>query len=395
MSKPAKRKSTRRPKGQGSYWTDGKRHFFRFRGRTVADRDKDTAAGKLEILKRQLDREIKVDDGKQAFGLYLGRYIDNEVTKHVKASTVFNYKKHAEIYVIPFIGKFRISDLKRRDGVSWVNTLLDRVGANGKLWALSSISSSFALVDRALDNAVAEDLIEHNPFKGIKVPTRRKGDEMDIDGEEDAAAKAFTLEQVAILLEEVRRTDMQFSSETNRRGVRGLGMYVLYILAIELGLRRGELIGLRWRDIDFEEYTIHIKQQVISLDGDVRITKPKTDSSARDVPFTGRHAAMLKDHKAFLGKLGEQFVFPNEEGGHRRPNAVTFHFNRVMARLGWEGYSFHSMRHTAITLWRTDGVPLEVAAALAGHKGVKVTAEIYSEATIDRKRTAINRREGK
>jgi integrase len=200
---------------------------------------------------------------------------------------------------------------------------------------------------------------------------------------------------VALLLEEVRRTDKQFSSETNRRGVRGLGMYVLYTLGVELGLRRGELLGLRWRDIDFETYTIHIKQQIVSLDGDIRVTKPKTESSIRDVPITGRHAAMLKDHREFLGDLGKQFVFPNEDGAHRRPSALTFHFSRVMARLGWEGYTFHSLRHTAITSWRTDDVPLEIAAALAGHKGIKVTAEIYSEATLDRKRTAINRREGK
>jgi hypothetical protein len=52
----AKRKTTRRPTGQGSYWTDGKRHFFRYRGRTVADRDKNEAENKLEILKRQFDR---------------------------------------------------------------------------------------------------------------------------------------------------------------------------------------------------------------------------------------------------------------------------------------------------------------------------------------------------
>jgi integrase len=168
-------------------------------------------------------------------------------------------------------------------------------------------------------------------------------------------------------------------------------LYLLYVLAVRLGLRRGELCGLRWRDVDLDEKLIRIRQQVIRMDKLIRVTKPKSDSGVRAVPIPDDIVIMLREYKLTLGTLGRVYVFPNKQGGHRRPDGIDQHFRRVCQRLGFVGYTFHSLRHTAITDWRTDSVDLEVAAALAGHKGVKITAEVYSEATIERKRAALGK----
>ena len=85
-------------------------------------------------------------------------------------------------------------------------------------------------------------------------------------------------------------------------------------------------------------------------------------------------------------------MLPYDSGGHRRPDGIDQHFARVCKRLGFEGFVFHSLRKTWVTGLRTDGTDLEVVAALAGHKGVKVTAETYSDATMERKRAAIDRK---
>jgi integrase len=171
------------------------------------------------------------------------------------------------------------------------------------------------------------------------------------------------------------------------------GLSLLYILALRLGLRRGELLGLRWKDIDFDTQVLRIRQQVIRLDNQILVTTPKTESSRRDIPFPNDIADLLRAQRQKLGALAHvrDLVFPNAEGEYRQPNGIDQHFRRVCARLGLKGVTFHSLRKTAITNWRRNGVDLEVASALVGHKGIKVTGEVYSDAQMDRKRAAVEK----
>lgn len=366
-----RRKSTRRPTGQGSYWTDGKRHYFRYKGKTVADKDKAGAEAKLAALKRQIDGELNIAGSRQQLRDYLPRFIDAE--QNIKDSTRHDYHKRADYYVLPTLGEFRLCDLKHRIGKAWLDAML-----NDTDWSLNSIRQAVRLLQRALDGAVTEGLLEVNPLAGLKLPTRRKGDEHRID-DDDERAKTFSAEQVILLLAEVLRTN------------RYHGLYVLYVLAVRIGLRRGELLGLRWKDIDFAEKVLRVRQQVIRLDNEIMVTRPKTPSAKRDLPLPDDVVTLLREHRLSLGDRGREYVFPNKRGDHRRPDGIDQHFSRICARLGFAGFVFHSLRKTATTEMRAAGADLEVTAAIMGHKGVKVTAETYSDATMDRKRAAINR----
>lgn len=379
MSK--RKRTTRRATGSGSYWTDGTRHFFRYRGRTVADKDKARAEAKLEALKRQVDGDLDIDGGKQKLRDYLPRYIDQDAANHLKSSTVHDYHRRADYYILPTLGDYRLCDISYRVGLAWLNAMLSEPDGKGHLWALSVVRQAVRLLSRSLDAAVVGQLIEHNPLAGLKAPTRRRGDELHID-EGDELARTLSPDQVLTLLADVQSTN------------RYHGLYPLYVLAVRLGLRRGELLGLRWKDIDFGARLIRIRQQVIQLDRSIVVTTPKTESSRRDIPAPDDVLLVLLDHKQTLGERGQTYVFPNDVGNYRRPDGINQHFRRVCKRLGWTGYVFHSLRKTAITSWRSDGVDLEVAAALAGHRGVKVTAEVYSDATLDRKRQALDRSHG-
>src|SRR5262249_12546880 len=150
----------------------------------------------------------------------------------------------------------------------------------------------------------------------VKVPGRRPGDELKIDEAERSTVGAFTPEQVTRLLAEVLRTNAFHN------------LYVLYVLAVRLGLRRGELLGLRWRDIDFDQKVIHIRQQVIRLDNEIVVTTPKTPSSRRDIPITDYEIALLREHKLVLGPRAyvKDLVFPNAQGDYRQPNGIDQHF---------------------------------------------------------------------
>jgi integrase len=377
-----RKRTTRREKGEGNHWYDkkNKRHVWTIEHdgerHKVTDRDEAQARLRFEELKRQVLGGVDVEGARVLLKDYLPRYIDTEVAPRFKESTAHDSHKRADLYILPTLGELRLCDIKRRMVVAWINGMVNEPDEKGKYWSFNSIKQALSLLRRALQAAVPE-LLEYNPAADVKMPTRRKGDELRIDDDVVPREKSFSDEQVTKLLTEVLRTNKYHN------------LYLLYLLAVRLGLRRGELCGLRWKDVDLENRVIRVKQQINALN---RITTPKSDSAVRDVPFPEDIATMLRAYKLTLGARGRVCVFPNDHGNYRRPDGITQHFARVCKRLGFVGYTFHSLRHTAITDWRTDGVDLEVAAALAGHKGVKVTAEVYSAATMDRKRAAVEKK---
>lgn len=307
---------------------------------------------------------------------WLAVWLETVIKRDVKTSTYHDYIKRCRIYIVPTLGDYSLVQLNSRLIRDWANAVRDN-------YAHSSAKQALELLTRALDQAVEDKLLEDNPARAVK-PPRQKADETKID-ESDEIGRALTAQQEQALLAEVKRTDRH---HTRSEAARSIGLYVLYVLALRLGLRRGELLGLRWRDVDLDKGILHVRQQ-INHEG--QITTPKSKKARRALPLTADLVTMLRQHKLQLGPLGAAYVFPDETGAHRKPRALDKHFERATARAKIEGFTFHDLRHTAITRWREAGVDLEVAAALAGHATVKVTAEIYSDSTMDRKRSALER----
>lgn len=383
----ARKRTTRNKKGQGNYWYDktNKRHVWTLehdgKRHKASDRDAERAKAKFEDLKRKVLGDLDIEGGKQLLKTFLPHYITTEVARQHKQSTAHDYGKRADYYILPTLGDYRLCDIKRRIIVAWVNAMVDFTDdKTGRQWSLNSIRQAHRLLERAFDAAVEQDLIEENPAASVKVPRRRRGDEMIID-DADQESHALSPEQEQQLLVEVLRTNKYH------------GLYLLYVLALRLGLRRGELLGLRWQDIDFEGKVLHVRQQVIRLDGEIKVTTPKTPSSRRDIPLPDDLVTPLREYKLQLGARAhvKGLVFPNEQGEERQPNGIDQHFRRSCDRINLKGFVFHSLRKTWVTRLRTDGTDLEVVAALAGHKTVKVTAETYSDATMDRKRAAVEK----
>jgi integrase len=376
----------RAPKG---YYYDKKtkRHEWtiEYQGRRyrIRDQDEEAARRKFEELKRRLFAGADVQGAKVLLSDYLPSYINTEVTG--KQSTIDDYHKRADLYILPTLGRYAVGEIKRWMVVAWVNGMMNEPHPDtGKYWARSSVKQALALLRRALQAIVPEHL-EHNPAADVKVPVRRKGDEYKIDDQVERA-KVFTPEQMETFLAEVLRTDARY----------GHGLYVYYVLAAELGWRRGEGLGLRRKDIDFDQAAITIRQQVTrnTTTNEIRITTPKTDAGRRELPVSDDGMALLREQCLRSGAWArpDALVFPDKNGERRKPDSVTQHFRRTCLRLGLIGFNLHSLRKYAITDWRAAGADLEVAAAMAGHAGIKVTAETYSQATMERKRAAVNRK---
>lgn len=375
------RRKTRRSHGEGAYWYDEKtkRHCYRISDQSgkrhnVADKDPERAKARFEELKRRLSDKIDIQGGRQTLHVFMTRYLETIVVNEVSQSTLHNYAKRAGYYILPTLGDYRLDELTTELGQAWVNAMVRNN------WALSSIRQALSLVQRALDRAVGERLIPFNPFAVIKPPKAiRRHDDEEEEG------RALSDDQVTALL----------------NALKGQFLEPLYILAVRLGIRRGELLGLRWKDFDPEARTLSIRQQVIRLDKEIILTTSlKTKKSRRTLPLTDDLVALLQSHRVRVYELrlkaGSEWqdldlIFPNEHGKWRRPDNLTMHFSRLCDRLKFGDFHFHDLRATAITRWRALGIDLEVAAALAGHSHVNVTANVYSEATEARKRAAIDK----
>ena len=177
----------------------------------------------------------------------------------------------------------------------------------------------------------------------------------------------------------------------------------LYIVAIHTGLRRGEILGLRWDDVDLEEGTLSVRR---SLDTDGTLKAPKRDSSRRTLRLTPSARAALRSHRVQqneerlkAGELWEDndLVFPNTLG--KPMNAGNFYrreFQPLLERAGLagEGFTFHSLRHTFATALAAQGVHPSTAQKMLGHSDIRMTLAIYTHATDDMQDAATAALEG-
>lgn len=387
-----RKRKTRRAKGEGTEWQEAKTGHWRWRIRqdgqshSVSDPDRKRAAEKYDRLKEQLRKSINVADAKQTLTELAATWFES-VRRDLGPTTYADYQKRYRLFIAAPLGSYRVCDLDAKTIRRWLNATRDN-------YAFSSAKQARALLERILDLAVEDKLIDENPASLVKPPKpmRKPDAREDEDGQH-----ALSVAQVAQLLDEAKRTDKIWSTARGQRlaaanAVRSEGMYLLYTLAVRTGLRRGELLGLRWQDIDLDQKLLRVRQQVRRTDTGYELSDTlKTPRARRTVPLTDGLVTMLCEYKLRMGARGHGLLFSDKAGEIRDPQSITRNFARLVKRLGLGDYHLHDLRHTFITMMRTAGVDLEVLGDLAGHEHTDTTANIYSDADLDRKRAAMER----
>jgi len=174
---------------------------------------------------------------------------------------------------------------------------------------------------------------------------------------------------------------------------------VLYRLAINLGLREGELLGLTWDAIDFKAKTIRVYQQLQRVNGAFLLQTTKTKAGERLLMLDDDLLALLRAHRknqaeerlicgpAWKDRLN--LVLVSETGAPIHASCLLEHFKQALGRAGLPSIRFHDLRHTAATLMLADGVPLVTVSKILGHSSSAVTATIYAHALDSSKASAI------
>ena len=243
----------------------------------------------------------------------------------------------------------------------------------GRTPSTRQIQFVHAVLRNALSNAVREELITRNVAKLVQIPTPR-----------------YTV-GTGMPLDDVKRI---------LNGARDTRLYAVYVLAATLGLRRGELLGLRWSDIDFDRSTVQISQTVQRVAGRLVIDATKSHASDAVVPLPKvtrtvlmRHRDLQADERVWAGDLWEEhgLVFTTQHGRPIEPRYLNTHFDRIRTAVGLPTVRLHDFRHTAVSLLLELGTPPHVVQAIARHDDLDVTMRIYAHTNLDSMREAVDK----
>jgi len=311
---------------------------------------------KLRAAQRDTESGLDLSVGQRlTVEKYLEKWLTSSVMHSVKTKTWEGYESIVRVRVNPRIGSRALAKLTTLDLQALYSDLLES-GLTGR-----SVQHTHRVVRAALTQAIRWNLIARNPSDGATAPRAKKSE-----------MRVLSHLQVNTLLDTTREHPM----------------HALYVLAVTTGMRQGELLGLRWEDIDLVEGKLAVRRalQRQRAAGLVFVT-PKTSGSSRSIVMSKHTVLALslhKDRQSFFRRdAGEQWqdqglVFANRTGGPLDPSHQTATFKRALAKATLPAIRFHDLRHTAATLLLSKGVHPKVVSEMLGHGSITLTLDTYS-----------------
>ena len=150
-------------------------------------------------------------------------------------------------------------------------------------------------------------------------------------------------------------------------------------MELATGLRRGELLGLKWEDIDLDRGNLRVKRQIARIDGEIVEAPLKTKNAYRTLPLAEDTVDVLQQQKKKVGS--SPWVFPSPTGGPISPDSVLHMLHRVLKRAGLPRVRFHNLRHTFATLALQNGVDIKTVSGMLGHFSAGFTLDTYAHVT--------------
>ena len=366
---------TKRANGEGSVYEtkDG-----RWVGATYADtntggrkrvvvygRTRAEARKKLSDLQKELDAGVRVSVENWTVKAYLEYWLESVVKLNRAPKTYQGYDLVVRLHIGPRIGNKKLRALTVRDVRLWCQHLA------GAGMQRRGVQFAHAVLRAGLQNAMRDELLTRNVAKLVQVPAPEyvvgQGLKPNDAKQLLAAAKSERLD-------------------------------ALYVLALYLGLRRGELLGLQWEHVDLDAETLRVVQSLQRVGGKLQLKAPKTRKSRRTVPLPPPVVEALKAHKIAQGKerlaAGPDWhdtgmVFASAVGTPMEPDNLRRSWYRVRQVLPEPRPRFHDLRHTCVTLLLTEGVAPHIVQEIVGHSAIDVTMTIYAHTSLEEKRKAL------
>ena len=363
----------RRKKGSGSI---RQRKDGRWEGRVIVgydDKGKPIQKSVFGKSKTECNQKLKLlkDDTVAVAGrlpsqakpnMKLGEWMDMWYQYYgkigVSVTTQDSYKNYIYKHIIVDIGHLQLDQVTQKN----IQDYYERLKVGGRLVRQDifgegvsdrMVRGIHAMIRKALEKANNEGLIPTNPAIGCKIPPK-KAREMEI-----------------LTHEEIQRFIIQAAYD---------GYYELFLLEFATGMRRGEICGLQWIDLDFDSGELKIRRQVVSVDDGVIVKKPKTKGSVRTVILD---ASLLRVLYELKQKSESQWIFPSpvKNDSPLNPQTVYRKTQQILERAQCKKVRFHDLRHTFATMSLESGMDVKTLSAMIGHISSATTLDIYSHIT--------------
>jgi integrase len=338
---------------------DGKRRYKWHSGFET----KDEAQRALTEILYSLQTHSHVEPSEDTLATYLHRWLEGERVQ-LRPSTWTSYHMNLERHIIPRLGGTPLRDLTAAALNSLYAELLEkgRVDGKGGL-SFRSVRYIHTILHEALADAVREDRVDRNVADQARPPRGHSGSGM----------RTWSAEELRAFLKHVRDDRL----------------YAAWLLAATTGMRRGEVLGLRWRDVDLGTKRVAVTQGLVAVEGDLLFLPPKSDRGRRNIALDNVTVAALKVRRMAQIKerlvwrrayLDNDLVFNHEEGSPLHPDWFSKQFETHVHAAGLPPIRLHDLRHTHATLALAAGVHPKVVQERLGHSSISVTLDTYSHA---------------
>ena len=312
-------------------------------------------AEKLTAAMSDAARGITAAGGPKTVGAFLTSWLEDSVRGSVRKSTYDRNESLCRVHLIPTLGRKKLKTLGAADVAGFYRSRLDS-GCSA-----ASVHKMHETLHKALKQAVRWGYMTKNPADDVDPP------------------KVHTEEVTPLTREEARRL---------REAVRGDRLEALYVTALHTGLRQGELLALRWDDVDLEGRTLQVRRTLTRDRGKLDVGPTKTAKGRRTVQLTRDAAEALRDHLTRqleeIGVLGDSYepgglVFATTKGTPINPtNLRKRSLAPLLVRAGLPHQTFHQLRHTAATILLLKNVNPKIVSEMLGHASIAITLDTYS-----------------
>ena len=286
----------------------------------------------------------------------------------VRPSSHQTYRGYIDNHIKPNIGDIPLGKLSSLHLQKLYKKLLaggrvERIEAKSQPKGLSAktVRNINQVISSAMDFAKDQKLISSNPTDGCALPKP-----------EHKEMKTLPVEQLTSFLREAKES----------------GVFELYYIELATGLRRGELLGLKWEDIDLAQGSLRVQRQIARINGEVIEAPLKTKNAFLTLPLSADAVGVLQEQRKKSGN--SPYVFPSPTGGPISPDSVLHMLHRVLKRAGLSKVRFHDLRHTFATLALQNGVDIKTVSGMLGHYSAGFTLDTYTHVTTSAKKEAAN-----
>jgi integrase len=324
-----------------------------------------------EMTTSWVDAEDGLSEDQSTLGEWLDRWLALCSVRGLRQTTVEGYRRVLELYVPGALRETALGELRPQH----LNALYAELLTSGRHYGTGGLSARtvryvHASLNKALGDAVRLGMIDRNAAQVADPPSRSA-----------SQARIFP----TWTPEELRRFLSSAKDDP---------WYPALHLAATTGLRRGELLGLRWGDLDLDSGELQVVQCVVQVGWEPVVTAPKTRSSRRRIALDRTTVEVLRAHRrvaeasALSGIETSSLVFPGRAGAPQNPNLFSGRFQRLVKKSGLRRIRFHDLRHGHATNALRCGISPKVVAERLGHSSVVVTLDLYSHAVPSLQREA-------